>query len=66
MKSIKFILNCVTSSIKKKIFKSQKTDISQECETLLNFTEKDPSDEDLKHTEDYLNNYNVTTRWQTV
>ena len=66
MKSIKFILNCVTSSIKKKIFKSQKTDISQECEMLLNFKEKESSEEDLEHTEEYLNNYNVTTRWQTV
>jgi hypothetical protein len=66
MKSIKFILNCVTSSIKKKIFKSQKTDISQECEMLLNFKEKESSDEDLVHTEEYLKNYNVTTRWQTV
>jgi hypothetical protein len=35
MKKIKFILNCMTSVIKKKIFKSQNTEICQECKNVL-------------------------------
>jgi hypothetical protein len=66
MKKIKFILNCVTNVIKKKIFKSQKTEICQECKKALNLDDEINSIEDLKLTEEYANNYNVTTRWQTV
>lgn len=66
MKKLQRILSCVTMIIKKNIFKSQKTDISQECEMLLKIKEKKLSDEELVDTEEYLENYNVTTRWQTV
>lgn len=66
MKKIEFILNCVASVIKKKIFKSQKTEICQECKKALNIRENSRSLEELKLTEEYTNEYNVTTRWQTV
>ena len=66
MKKIKFILNCVTSVIKKKIFKSEKTEICQECKKVLKLDDEINSIEELKLTEEYANDYNVTTRWQTV
>ena len=66
MKKVKFILNCIAGLIKKKIFKSQKTDISQECKKVLNTNEDDNSIEELKPSEDYTVVYNVTTRWQTL
>ena len=66
MKKIKNILGCVVSSIKKKIFKSQKTDFCQEREKVLNSSEEITSIEELKLTEEYAIDYNVTTRWQTL
>lgn len=58
MTKIKFIFTCLTNSIKKYIFKSQKAEICQECKKLLG---------NVAETEDeYLKNYNTTTRWQTV
>ena len=64
MKKVLFIVSCLTKVIKKKIFKSKNTEICHECERLLNLKDKS-SDEELK-TEEYLKNYNVTTRWQTL
>ncbi len=73
MKKIKFILGCMANRIKNKIFKSQKTDISQECEKVLELGEKVlgldeeiTSIEELKLTEEYAIKYNTTTRWQTL
>ena len=66
MKKIKFILNCMTSVIKKKIFKSQNTEICQECKNVLKLDDEIASIEELKLTEEYASDYNVTTRWQTV
>jgi hypothetical protein len=66
MKKIRFILSCVSGLIKKKIFKSQKNDFSQECEKVLKPEEEITSIEELKLTEEYANDYNVTTRWQTL
>lgn len=66
MKKIKFILKCWTNVIKKKIFKSEKTEICQECKEALNIEEEITSIEELKLTEEYAIDYNVTTRWQTL
>lgn len=66
MKKITFILNCVSGKIKKKFFKSHETDISQECEEALNPAKEARSIEELKLTEEYAIDYNVTTRWQTL
>ena len=66
MKKIKFILKCWTNVIKKKIFKSEKTEICQECKEVLNIEEEITSIEELKLTEEYAIDYNVTTRWQTL
>lgn len=66
MKKIIFILNCMTNIIKKKFFKSQNTEICQACKEALNLNEEMTSVEELKLTEEYTTEYNVTTRWQTV
>ena len=65
MKRIKFILECITKTIKNKFFKSQKTDISHECEKLLENMEIVVQEGENKE-EEYLLNYNITTRWQTL
>ena len=66
MKRIKFIFNCMANVIKKKIFKSEKTEICQECKEALNIEDEITSIEELKLTEEYAIDYNVTTRWQTL
>mgnify|MGYP006995604804 CR=1 FL=1 len=66
MKKIKFIFNCLTNVIKKKIFKVEKTHISPKCEKALNLNKEVTSIEELKLTEEYVREYNVTTRWQTI
>ena len=66
MKKIKFILTCMTNVIKKKIFKSQKTEICQECKKVLGMNEEASTIEELKLTEEYAMKYNTTTRWQTL
>jgi hypothetical protein len=66
MKKIKLILKCWTNVIKKKIFKSEKTEICQECKEVLNIEDEITSIEELKLTEEYAIDYNVTTRWQTL
>lgn len=66
MKKIKFIFNCATNAIKKYIFKSEKTEICQECKKALKIDDEVTSIEELKLTEEYANEYNVTTRWQTL
>jgi hypothetical protein len=65
MKKVLFIVSCLTKVIKKKIFKSEKTEICHECERLFNLNENS-NDEELRKTEEYLKNYSVTTRWQTL
>ncbi|MCF6356273.1 MAG: hypothetical protein L3J54_00580 [Draconibacterium sp.] len=65
MKKVLFIVSCLTKVIKKNIFKSQNTEICHECERLLNLKDNS-TDEELINTEEYLKNYSVTTRWQTL
>ena len=66
MKKLEAILTCLTNKIKKKIFIKSKTDINQECEKLFVSGENVNSQEGLKLTEEYIENYRVTTRWQTI
>lgn len=65
MKTMKRFFNCVRMLIKKNIFNIQKTDIYQECERALDFEDEITSESKMK-TEEYLANYTVTTRWQTL
>jgi len=66
MKKLLKIIQCGALQIKKNIFNSEKTDISHECDKLLKFKENGATDEEKDNTEEYLSNYYVTTRWQTV
>lgn len=66
MKKLESILTCLTSKIKKYFFIKSKTDINQECEKLFVSGENVNSQEGLKLTEEYIENYRVTTRWQTI
>ncbi len=66
MKKLFKIIQCGVFQIKKYFFIGEKTDFYQECEELLKFNDNDTSEEEMVHTEEYLENYNVTTRWQTI
>ncbi len=66
MKKIKFILSCVTNTIKKNIFKSQNVEISQECEKVLESMNLGTEPDERKREAEYVSNYCVTTRWQTL
>ena len=65
MKRVKFMLSCLESIIKKKIFKYQIADFSFECEKILaNLEETNATKKKMQ--EEYLLNYRITTRWQTL
>ena len=66
MKKLGSILTCLKRNIKKKFFIKSKTDLNQECEKLFVTGENVNSQEGLKLTEEYIENYRVTTRWQTI
>lgn len=66
MKTIQFIINCLATKIKKNIFNSAKNDISHDCNNLFESDKKALSMDELKCAEEYLENYKVTTRWQTL
>ena len=66
MRKIKFILGCVTNVIKKNIFKSENVAISQECERVLESINLGEKSEEKNRDVEYLTNYSVTTRWQTL
>ncbi|MDX8339907.1 hypothetical protein SLH46_11975 [Draconibacterium sp. IB214405] len=66
MKKINLFLSCAFNQIKKKFFKSEKTDINHACEQLKNNMEEINILVDEKHKEEYAQNYNLTTRWQTI
>lgn len=66
MKRVKLILACVNEKIKKYFFKEQKTDNYHACRELLEADVKTGSDQEKRQVEEYLKNYSLTTRWQTV
>ncbi len=53
------IANCL---LKKIFFNNQKNDIYHECEQVLNMGNGNND----KEVEEYMKNYQSTTRWQTV
>ena len=62
MKTLKRIIICLENYIKKYFFNLSKTDISQECENVL---EVNLFDENVT-SEEYATVYKNTTRWQTL
>ncbi len=66
MRKIKFILGCATSVIRKYIFKSQNASVSHECERVLESINFKVGPEEENREAEYLSNYSLTTRWQTI
>ena len=66
MKKLESILTCLKSKIKKYFFNGAGADVNQECEKLFNTSENINSQEEIELTEEYVKNYRVTTRWQTL
>jgi hypothetical protein len=66
MKKLGFILNCLLQKIKKKFFKSEKTDISHDCRKALRELDEISAVDDIKLTNEYIMKYHSTTRWQTL
>jgi len=66
MKLVLSIINCMGSYIKNFFFKGLKNDISHTCEELRNLNNNGASEEEVKLNEEYVINYIVTTRWQTI
>lgn len=66
MKRLTFIISCVTSKIKKYFSNGEKSDISHDCEMFLNREVNASSEEEIKCAKEYMDSYNLTTRWQTL
>ncbi|MBN2636639.1 MAG: hypothetical protein JXR61_10245 [Prolixibacteraceae bacterium] len=66
MKKVVRFFKCAMQLIKKKFFKEAKADIYQDCKEVLNFDETNSSQDELNSFNEYLENYKVTTRWQTL
>lgn len=66
MKKVNLLFRCAFDHIKKKFFKSEKSDINHACEELLNMENESKATDEEKMREEYAQNYNITTRWQTI
>lgn len=66
MKKSESILACLNKIIKKLFFIKSGDAINHECEKLHNMGENINSHDQVKLTEEYVENYKVTTRWQTL
>lgn len=66
MKRTRAFMGCVSEKIKKYFFNRRKSDINHACEKLKELRDENTTKEDVTLAEEYLNNYNITTRWQTV
>jgi hypothetical protein len=64
MKTLKKIIDCLESYIKKNFFNLPKTDISHDCEKVLGLNFLDENEKNS--AEEYVTVYKNTTRWQTV
>ena len=66
MKKINLFFRCAFDQIEKKFFKSEKNDINHACVELINMEGESKLTAEEKEREEYAQNYNITTRWQTV
>ncbi len=66
MKRVEMIIQCLKSLLKKNFFNSQKSDINHNCKNAFSFGLKKENLNSNEETEEYLNSYKTTTRWQTV
>lgn len=65
MKKLQNILNCLTGLIRKKFFNRTKSDFHQNYNDMpvISSFIADTTENDVK---EYLENYTLTTRWQTL
>ena len=66
MKKFNLFFKCASDKIKKKFFKSEKGDINHACVELQNMEDESKLTVEEKEREEYAQNYNITTRWQTI
>ncbi|MBT3383514.1 MAG: hypothetical protein HN778_18960 [Prolixibacteraceae bacterium] len=66
MKKIIRILSCAGNLIKKIFSNKAKNDISHNCEKVLGIVDFNEADDFKSNIEEYEDQYNSTTRWQTV
>lgn len=66
MKKTVALFRCLQSVIRKKFFKSSKSDKSHECDVLREMIAETASKEEKEHQEEYTYSYGMTTRWQTL
>ncbi|MGC9355905.1 MAG: hypothetical protein ACP5D9_18810 [Mariniphaga sp.] len=66
MKTLKKIIDCLESYIKKNFFNLPKTDISHGCEKMLEMNLFDENKNEYVTSEEYATVYKSTTRWQTL
>jgi len=66
MKKLVLFFRCVEEKIKNKFFKFENSSKSIACNQWQKYTEENSSSEDRSSVEEYLKNYQVTTRWQTL
>ena len=66
MKRIFRFLECLGILIKKNFFIKEKHDIPHDCKNVFEMNKKVENNVAEKEAEEYITNYNSTTRWQTV
>lgn len=66
MKSFVLFFRCVEEKIKNKFFIDKNHTIEIACSQWQKYTEEKGSSDDQTGIEEYLKNYQVITRWQTL
>jgi hypothetical protein len=66
MKKTIVFIKCATDKIKKIFFNLEKDQKGQSCEQFKMMNDEVKNMEEIQRTEEYLNNYQLTTRWQTL
>ena len=66
MKKMQKFFTCLQALLKKNFFNYEKNDIPQGCENVFGIQLDTDNANPENEVEEYLNNYQSTTRWQTV
>lgn len=66
MKSLVLFFRCAEEKIKNKFFNGMYDEKRVACGQWQKYIGEDTSDEDKNGVEEYLKNYQLTTRWQTL